>query len=113
MEAYKLLDRWADALEDADMLDMEEPSAGVYKAKTEEIAMYLRSWGNTRQWNDGKLGQMVLHVCPLRHQWYAGLYFELGGWFYLDEDMAACPRCGDEADEQLSLETRGIDIHVG
>lgn len=38
--------------------------------------------------------ESVEHKCGNGHRWFAQMYFELGGWFYVEESDAACPKCG-------------------
>jgi len=39
----------------------------------------------------------VNHSCSnCGHQWNARMFYELGGWFYKDDDEALCPECGHE-----------------
>lgn len=49
--------------------------------------------GETGQAHD--LGQVAQH-CKNGHQWFAQMFSELGGGFYVDELEAACPTCGEE-----------------
>lgn len=50
-------------------------------------------------WENADWGTPMRHLCPLHHEWYAFMYYELGGWFYCHEDglTNVCPRCGREA----------------
>ena len=42
----------------------------------------------------------VRQRCPAGHTWLAAMFYETGGWFYLDETQAYCPQCGQEALEE-------------
>jgi hypothetical protein len=38
--------------------------------------------------------------CPnCAHLWPAPMFFELGGWFYYDDEDAFCPKCNTEGVE--------------
>jgi len=51
----------------------------------------------------------VPHKCPkCGHKWNAPMMFDMGGWFYHNDDDAYCPKCGtegedDEDDKELPL----------
>lgn len=39
----------------------------------------------------------VEHTCPVcQTKWHAYMDFDMGGWFYQDDDKAYCPACGTE-----------------
>jgi hypothetical protein len=39
----------------------------------------------------------VPHECPrCGRAWSARMLFDMGGWFYIDDDLAFCPDCGTE-----------------
>ena len=40
----------------------------------------------------------VVHVCPNDHEWEVPMFYELGGWFYFDDDDQFCPECGEAGD---------------
>jgi hypothetical protein len=40
--------------------------------------------------------ELRTQACINGHRWNAQMYDELGGGFYLDEDDADCPTCGQE-----------------
>lgn len=47
--------------------------------------------------------EMVKQKCPNGHVWETAMFFELGGWFYSDEDQGPiCPECGAEVDVEAS-----------
>lgn len=37
--------------------------------------------------------------CANGHQWEAVMYEHVGHWWYLDSNMAKCPKCGSPAIE--------------
>ena len=42
--------------------------------------------------------QYLEQRCCNGHSWEARMFWELGGWFYSDEDNGPyCPECGEEA----------------
>lgn len=57
----------------------------------------------------GYMGEAEVTLeCPnCKHRWWAGMYGELGGWFFSDEDEAFCPKdCRDA--EGYALE--GVEV---
>lgn len=44
--------------------------------------------------------EVVPQSCKNGHEWEAEMFWELGAWYYCDEDQEArCPKCGEEARE--------------
>lgn len=41
----------------------------------------------------------VPQSCWRGHRWTARMFFEWGGWFYVDENEGQCPECGAWDDE--------------
>jgi len=33
-------------------------------------------------------------VCPNGHTWNTEMYFDMGAWFFVNEDDDMCPECG-------------------
>lgn len=49
---------------------------------------------------DYRFDDAVPQNCANGHTWTAPMYFELGGWFYSDENAGpVCPVCGQDAYE--------------
>lgn len=104
MDAHEMILEWADRAEqifaegdDHDWRWTDEALRDLGKDVLQEVVTY--AYKMEINWDNYSM--MTAQVCELHHQWYAPMFFELGGWFYANEEMAYCPRCGRECDESL------------
>ncbi len=47
---------------------------------------------------DGDRLDAKLQRCCNGHEWDAAMLYELGGWYYMDEQGDECPECGEYSD---------------
>lgn len=49
--------------------------------------------------------ETVKHTClKCKHTWKVDMTFDMGGWFYQNDNDADCPKCGNYDDDQIELD---------
>ena len=47
--------------------------------------------------------EALIQECPDGHEWEALVYWELGRWYFVDEDAGpVCPKCKKESEDENS-----------